>query len=79
MYAAFPSLLHRLQGVQNRLAWCLHSYWISIVAFIGFSSAGSALGMCVGVDYFLARGFPLARPPVFMMGRLLGAPLTSPP
>ncbi len=28
---------------------------------------------CVEVDYFLARGFPLGRLPVFMMGARLGA------
>ncbi len=81
MYAAFPFLLHRLQGVQNRLTWCLHNYWISIVAYICFFFAGSALGPAIGcgaVDYFLARGFPLGRLPVFIMGCLLGE-LPSPP
>ncbi len=75
MYATFPFLLHRVQSVQNRLTWCLHNYWISVVSFIGLFYAGKSLGPAIGcysVDYFLARGFPLGRLPVFMMGCLLG-------
>jgi hypothetical protein len=75
MYAAFPFLLHRVKSVQNRLTWCLHNYWISLVSFTGLFYAGKELGSaikCGSVDYFLARGFPLGRLPVFMMGCLLG-------
>ncbi len=75
MYAAFPFLLHRVKSVQNRLTWCLHNYWISVVSFTGLFYAGKVLGAaikCNSVDYFLARGFPLGRLPVFMMGCLLG-------
>jgi peptidoglycan/LPS O-acetylase OafA/YrhL len=75
IYAAFPFLLHRVKSVQNRLTWCLHNYWISVVSFAGLFYAGKALGSaikCGSVDYFLARGFPLGRLPVFIMGCLLG-------